>query len=138
MERLAARVPLRSAVIPRPTLLRVVGGNDIYTLGGSTWKGIKYSGTPFTSVPTAIPVHPTTYADGLGYGYLQANGFDIGSLVWICNGTLTDTSAVTRSASVLNSVSSDSGSQLVSSSFTALVTCLAGGTASVYIVARSG
>lgn len=118
-----------------PTLLRVVAGNDIYTLGGSTWKGIKYSGAAVPSVPTAVPVDPTTYADGLGYGYIQSGGSDSGSLVWICNGTINKSGGGTASSSVVSPVSFD---QLVSSDQSISAACAAGGTATVYIVRRSG
>lgn len=129
------RVPARTPNLALATLLRVVAGNDIYVLGGSTWKGIKTSGVTIASVPTTVPVDPTTYADGLGYGYVRANGADSGPLVWICNGTITLAAGGTATASVNNAVAAN---QLVSSINPVTVPCAAGGTATVYMISRAG
>lgn len=136
LARLQSRVSLRDPSQPRAlTLLRVVAGNNIYTLGGATWTGILYSASVFTSVPTVTPTDPTTYVDGLGYGYVRINGSDIGSLVWICNGTVTGSDGTTVAGAVLNAVITN---QLVAASGFVMVNCAAGGTVPVYIVSRSG
>lgn len=120
---------------PTLALLRVVGGNDILTIGSATWTGIKYVGTTIASVPTVTPLNLTTYADGLGYGYVRNSGGDTGPLVWICNATMALAAGGTATAAVNNTVSTN---QLVSSVNLATVNCAAGGTATVYIISRAG
>lgn len=66
-----------------PTKVTIGGGNDIVTLGSTTYKGIK-TAAPLASVPTGTPVAGTTYADGIGYGTRSD-----GVLVWILNAQVT-------------------------------------------------
>lgn len=61
----------------------ISGGNDLVTIGGTTYKGIKYTTGSIASIPALDPVAGTTYSDGLGCGTVD------GVLAWVVNSKLT-------------------------------------------------
>lgn len=74
-------VPGAPAAGPFPRYLRVEDGNEL--IGAASLLGLKTIalGSPITSVPTAVPVVGTTYADGLS----AATDLDTGDVVWIAS-----------------------------------------------------
>jgi hypothetical protein len=136
LERRLAAVPVRfGKQAELPTILEVQGGNTIFTLGASTFTGILQNGT-ISSVPTAVPVAATTYANGLGYGYvLDPAGAVSSGLVWICNGTAVSNLGVSFSSSIFFPIPKFIP---ISSVTRVTVTCATGGTATVYIPSRIG
>lgn len=124
--------PGLQSISGRIYLLRVVGGNTVYSFGGSTWTGIKRAS--FSSVPTLVPTLTTT-PDGAGYGYLRVAGSDSGSLVWITNGAFTDSGGNSIVSSFSGAILS---SQLVTANQIAYVACDAGGYAPIYVISRGG
>ena len=67
--------------------LKVGRGQTLYNSGGLTVYGIEYNTSPgAVTIPTVDPVIGTTYASGLGYGWLlDGNGEVVGDPVWIIN-----------------------------------------------------
>jgi hypothetical protein len=83
---------------PTIAVATVSGGNVVYSTGGATIYGIKYTSTPITSVPTETPntgLH--TYADGIGH-YSSSAGF-AGS-GWLINAPITVDGATFSSGSI--------------------------------------
>ena len=69
-------IPSRWAGGGQLHFVEIGAGNTIGTYGSVTIKGIKYSSSPITSLPSLTP--SGTVTDGLGYGSL-----DTGGQVWV-------------------------------------------------------
>jgi hypothetical protein len=65
-------------------LVRISGGNTLYTGLAGTVTGINNSGTVITSVPTTAP-GAASYTNGIGGGQLINPDGTLGASVWVVN-----------------------------------------------------
>lgn len=76
----------KNVTLPASYVLQVTAtGQQLYTGALGTIRGIFYSGTTLTTLPTAIPSSGSTYANGLGGANLVNSDGTLGAEVWLAN-----------------------------------------------------
>ncbi len=86
------RVPTRgggSAAVPSNKYVLQISdaGQVVYTTPST--RGILYSATALTALPSSAPTAGSTYSNGIGGGYLLNQDGTLGSLVWVINRPIT-------------------------------------------------
>lgn len=129
-----ARMPAGGGSQNLLILLVGASGNTLLaTIAGVQYKGIrKLTGiATITSVPVAVPVPATAYADGLGHGYIANDlGTETGSPVWIASAATPSGGTRQQDSTVLML----NGMNIVSSRSVQLPVGAGPATATVYLV----